>query len=353
MATTEATYTYVSGPQVFDIPFEYIETSDVYVDVDSVNESDITVTASQVTVNPALSGGESVRVYRQTAIDSLSAIFQQGSAIKASDLNDTYRQTLFKVQEVDNNKVQDTGAPTLDADYTYTGDVTFSGTVTVPTPTADTEAATKAYVDNKAQVAGNVTDSDFGDIVVSGNNTVWTIDTGVVTSDKILDGTITTDDLAFIPIETSAIGATVQAFDADTTKNDVANTFTLTQTFSGLIESDGGIEIDGAYEQVVEDLGASGTVIIDLSTGNVFRTTSALTSAVTFDFQNPAATGTCSSFILIVEIGIGGSIIWPASVKWPSNNAPTLTASTVAVFSFLTTDGGTTWRGNSAVDYTT
>jgi len=350
MATTEETYTYLSGQQVFDIPFEYIETSDVYVDVDGENEEDITVTAKQVTVNPALSGGESVRVYRQTAIDSLSAIFQQGSAIKASDLNDNYRQTLFKVQEVDNNTVQDTGTPTLDADYTYTGDVTFSGTITVPTPTADTEAATKAYVDNKAQVAGNVTDSDFGDIVVSGNNTVWTIDTGAVTSDKILDGTITTDDLAFIPVQTNAIGVTVQGFDSETTKNDTPSTFTAKKTFSNANEA---IEIDGAYEQVVEDLGASGTVAIDLSTGNVFRTTSALTSAVTFDFQNPAATGTCSSFILIVEIGIGGSIIWPASVKWPSDNAPIITASTVAVFSFLTTDGGTTYRGNSAVDYTT
>jgi hypothetical protein len=49
--------------------------------------------------------------------------------------------------------------------------------------------------------ASNVTDGDKGDITIASG--VWTIDTGVVTSAKILDGTVALGDLAFTPITTA------------------------------------------------------------------------------------------------------------------------------------------------------
>ena len=42
-------------------------------------------------------------------------------------------------------------------------------------------------------------------------------------------------------IATSAIGVSVQAYDANTTKNNVSNTFTVGQTFTGAITANGGI----------------------------------------------------------------------------------------------------------------
>lgn len=59
------------------------------------------------------------------------------------------------------------------------------------TPAADTGGAT------------TLTDGDYGDIDVTGTGTAMTIDTGAVTSLKILDGTIQTTDLAFTPLTSS------------------------------------------------------------------------------------------------------------------------------------------------------
>ena len=52
------------------------------------------------------------------------------------------------------------------------------------TPTTNTDAATKAYVDANAGGAA-IADGDYGDVVVSGTATVWTVDSGAITNAKI------------------------------------------------------------------------------------------------------------------------------------------------------------------------
>jgi hypothetical protein len=45
------------------------------------------------------------------------------------------------------------------------------------------------------------------------------------------------------------------------------------------------------------------------------------------------------------------AITWPSSVKWPSGVAPTTPApGTKDLFTFLTTDGGTTYFGKKAAE---
>ena len=129
-----------------------------------------------------------------------------------------------------------------------------------------------------------------------------------------------------------AIGTDVQAYDADTTKNDVANTFTATQTFG---------------KSVVETKVAIAAAEIDLALGNYFTKSSVGT--LTLTLTNEAATGSVSAFVLELANGASPAVTFTfnagSTVTWAAATAPTLTASGTDVLAFFTYDGGTTWRG--------
>jgi hypothetical protein len=88
----------------------------------------------------------------------------------------------------------------------------------------------------------------------------------------------------------------------------------------------------------------SGTRTIDLSLGNYVSATA--TGITTWVFSNPIASPASIGFVLELTNGGSATQNWPAgSVKWPGGTAPTLTAAGVDVLTFITDDGGTTWRG--------
>ena len=138
---------------------------------------------------------------------------------------------------------------------------------------------------------------------------------------------------------TAAVGSSVQAYDADTTKNDVANTFSAAQTLNA------GLTVDGPYKQAAEAVSA---LDIDLSTGNYFTKT--INGNSTFTFSNPPASGTVGSFTLELT-HTSGTVAWPSSVKFNADTAPTLTTGKTHLFYFVTDDGGTRYRGAALVDY--
>lgn len=141
------------------------------------------------------------------------------------------------------------------------------------------------------------------------------------------------------------IGTDVQAFDADTTKNDVSNTFTVDQTITAELKAD-------SYNEAHQTpTSSSNSTTVNCEAGN--SATHTLTENTTFTFANPPATGTAFSFSLkiVQDSGATGyAVTWPAAVDWPAATAPTLTAtaSAVDVFVFATHDGGTTWYGFTA-----
>lgn len=88
------------------------------------------------------------------------------------------------------------------------------------------------------------------------------------------------------------------------------------------------------------------TQTLDLSTGHTFSITP--TVALDVLFSNPPASGVATAFTVEVNNSAGGyALTWPSSVKWHLGTAPTATASK-EVYTFITTDGGTTYYGKKA-----
>ena len=139
---------------------------------------------------------------------------------------------------------------TLGTAQTITGNKTFSGTVVVPTPSANTHAATKAYVDSSLPtltgtenqitytsgtiaLATNVTTPGnltvTGDLTVQGNTTTLNTATLVVEDKNIVLANVTT------PTDTTADGAGITILGAtDKTLNwvDATDAWTSSEHFN-------------------------------------------------------------------------------------------------------------------------
>ena len=98
--------------------------------------------------------------------------------------------------------------------------------------------------------------------------------------------------------------------------------------------------------ETVNAIGSTGggTQDIDLTAGNVVTAT-VDTSANTFTFSNPSASGRSCSFTLILTNGGSQTVNWPAAVDWAGGTEPTLTSSGIDIITFTTVDAGTIWYG--------
>lgn len=87
----------------------------------------------------------------------------------------------------------------------------------------------------------------------------------------------------------------------------------------------------------------SGNQTIDLSLGNYVTATT--TGVTTWTFTATVASPNAIGFVLELTNGGSAAQTWPTTAKWPSGTAPTLTAAGVDVLTFISDDGGGTWRG--------
>jgi hypothetical protein len=139
------------------------------------------------------------------------------------------------------------------------------------------------------------------------------------------------------------IGTDVQAYDADTAKLDVAQTWSADQDIA---DNDITRPNFKDYSEVVNVIGGTGggTQDFDLTLGNT-ATATVDTSANTFTFSNPPVSGTAGTLTLILTNGGSQTVNWPGAVDWPGGSAPTLTAAGIDILTFVTIDAGTTWYG--------
>ncbi len=151
MATTQNTHSGNGSKRDFAFTFPYLSTSDVKVKVGGTTITDTTkytfpnaTTLEFVSGEAPASGTNNVIVFRDTDTDTRKATFYPGSSIRAGDLNDNADQTLYTVQEVQNNAMSTLGTAAMQGNL----NLDSNKIINVGTPSAGTDAANKTYVDS-------------------------------------------------------------------------------------------------------------------------------------------------------------------------------------------------------------
>lgn len=111
------------------------------------------------------------------------------------------------------------------------------------------------------------------------------------------------------------------------------------------LTSAGRVQVTAAYDANITAVGA---LNIDCSTANYFTKT--INANSTFTVSNVPSARVYSFTLELTHTS--GTVTWFSGVEWPNGVAPVLTSGKTHLFMFVTDDGGTRWRGASAINYT-
>ena len=201
MATTFIDYT-GDGNATKSFSFPSIQESDIKVDVDGVIKSsgthynitsytttgggNVVFTSGNIPASPA-----SIRIFRDTDVDSAKATYTAGSSVKAADLNANHEQLLFAAQEEQNQTIQTTDIK----DGAITSAKILDGTI-VAGDLASDSVTTDKIPDNAvtlAKLAGGALPPDI--TVASANITDLTVATADIAADAVTGAKIADDSI--------------------------------------------------------------------------------------------------------------------------------------------------------------
>ena len=146
MAYSYIEYT-AAGSSTFNIPFDYINQSEIEVFVDGTAATFTFTSANTVNVSPTPTNGATVRVERNTDLTNRAVDFASGSVLTEEDMDNSNIQVYHAAQEaIDKAEA----AMSLDADGKFDGEVNGTKRVikNVANPTNAQDVATKDYLEN-------------------------------------------------------------------------------------------------------------------------------------------------------------------------------------------------------------
>lgn len=240
---TFVTYNGNGSTTDFSVPFSYLDQDEVIVTFSGPTTYTFTFPSSNIVrTSPALASGESVTIRRRTGIASINAVFVNGSPVLGAQLNNTFSQLLYGLQEA-----SDSVSAAEDAAI----DATTAATAASAAATSATSAA------NAALAAAN----DATNAVVADNSiTAAKLTSGSVTTPKLLDANVTTAKLADGAVTTAKLGddsvSTVKLNNASVTTAKLADSSVSIAKInaSGTANNTTYLRGDGAWGVVSVDL---------------------------------------------------------------------------------------------------
>ena len=320
-----------TGP--FAVPFPYLDQTHVAVSVDGVSAAHSWPTTGSVQLDAAAPSGALVEIRRTTPRDDRLVDFADGAILTEADLDTAILQQMYLCQEA-LDAVENTA--TLASDGTLDAD--GKRISNVGTPTADADAATKAYADAvaaavllSAAAASGFTlsgaPSDGQVIVYNASSSEWdptdlvvTLEDDAVTTSKIADDAVTTlkildDAVTAAKIPDGALSyakmtsAALATAAADWRAKTASKLLTATGVWAGMAEV---TLTDGA------------NISLDLSSGYDFTVT--LGGSRTLDNPTNIHVGQ-KGRIRVVQDGTGSrTLSYGGYYEFAGGTAPTLTA---------------------------